>query len=74
MPPDSSANAPQTIIRIINELQCSEEECVAEVITMLIAGHETVGFFLSTILVLLAKNPKIAEKLRLELSSMEEKT
>ena len=41
---------------------------------MLIAGHETVGFFLSTILVLLAKNPKIAEKLRLELSSMEEKT
>ena len=63
----------KTIIRMIieNESHTSDKERIAEMLTMLIAGHDTTGFTLSTTIILLAKHPKVSQKLRQELSSME---
>lgn len=63
----------RTIIRMIVENQAltSDKERISEIITMLIAGHETTGFTLASTLILLAKHPKVSKKLRRELLSMD---
>ena len=70
--PNKSKN--KTIIRMIveNKDYKSDKERMSDIMTMVIAGHETTGFTLGTTLVLLGKHPKVAEKLRHELSSMGE--
>jgi len=70
--PKKSKN--KTIIRMIveNNEYKSDKERLSDIVTMVIAGHETTGFTLGTILMLVAKHPNVAEKLRLELSSMDE--
>lgn len=70
--PNKSKN--NTIIRMIveNKDYKSDKERKSDIMTCVIGGHETTGFTLSTTLILLAKYPKVAEKLRRELSSMDE--
>ena len=61
-----------TIIRLIveNESFADDKHRVAEIVTMLVAGHETTGYTLGTALIMLAKHPKVSEKLHAELLSM----
>jgi len=62
----------KTIIRLLVENQAfNDRERVAEMFTFLVAGHDTTGFTLGTVLTLLAKNPDVSDKLHRELSSME---
>ena len=56
----SSASMPVSNVR--------KEQVRDEILTLLIAGHETTGFTLAMALWLLAKHPKIQEKLRAELA------
>jgi cytochrome P450 len=68
-PNKSKAN---TMIKLIveNEQYKSDDERVDEIMMFLIAGHDSTGITLSTILVLLAKNPLVAQKLRQEFASV----
>ena len=70
--PNKSQN--KTIIRMIveNESYPSDKERLSDIMTMVVAGHETTAFSLSTTLMLLAKHPHVTEKLRRELLSMDE--
>lgn len=69
--PNKSEN--NTIIRMIveNESFTSDTQRVAEIIIMIVGGHDTTGYTMSTTLVLLAKHPEIANKLQRELLSLE---
>jgi len=62
-----------TIIKLIlnNKEIKTEKERVANIFTMMIAGFDTTGFTISSTLILLAKHPHVAEKLRKELLQME---
>jgi len=68
--PNKSSN--HTLIRLIveNPQFPSDKERISEIITFLVAGHDTTGFTLATTLVLLAKHKSIAEKLRAELDQV----
>jgi cytochrome P450 len=68
-PNKSDAN---TLIKLIatNDHYPSDEDRIGEIIIYLIAGHDTTGFSLATTFTLLAKNPKVAEKLRAELKKL----
>lgn len=63
-----------TIIKLIlnNEDLKSDKERVAEILTFMIAGFETTGYTLSSTLILLAKHPSVAKKLRKELMRMDQ--
>jgi cytochrome P450 len=62
-----------TVIKLIveNESFADDKHRVAEIVTMLIAGHDTTGYTLGTTLMMLAKHPKVSEKLTAELLSMD---
>ena len=70
--PNKSKN--KTVIRMIveNDKYASDKERLSDIIIMILAGHETTGTTLSTTLILLAKHPEVAEKLRGELLLMDE--
>jgi len=55
-----------TLIKLTeeNEDLVSDEQKISELSTYIIAGHDTTGYSLSTALVLLAKHPYVAEKVR----------
>lgn len=61
-----------TIIKLMldNDDLKSDEERVAELFTLIIAGYETTGYALSSALIFLAKNPRVTKKLRKELMEM----
>mmetsp|Transcript_11311 Transcript_11311/g.23156 ORF Transcript_11311/g.23156 Transcript_11311/m.23156 type:complete len:521 (-) Transcript_11311:25-1587(-) len=62
---DSTSN---TLIKLIVEHpEMTEQVRISEVVTFLIAGHDTTGYTLSNALTLLAQNPQIAKKLQSEL-------
>jgi len=63
-----------TIIKLIlnNEDLKTDEERVAEMLIFMVAGFETTGYTLSSTLILLAKHPHVAEKLRKELMEMDQ--
>lgn len=66
--PNKSKN--NTIIKMIeNNEFLSENMKIAEVLAYLVAGHDTTGFTLSNTLILLAKHPEKAEKLREDIIS-----
>jgi len=69
--PNKSKN--KTIIRMIveNNNYTSDKERLSDILTLVIGGHETTAFTISTTLILLAKHPKVAEKVREELLSMD---
>ncbi len=69
--PDKSSH--NTLIKLItqNESLKTDREKIAEMLTYMVAGFDTTGFTLSSTLILLAKHPRVAEKLRKELLSME---
>ena len=62
----------KTMIRLIVENeQFDDKQRVAEIATMIIAGFETTGCTLSSILMLLAQHPDVGTKLRQELATMD---
>ena len=63
----------KTVIRLIveNETYVDDKHRVAEIVTMIIAAYETTGNALGTAIILLAKHPKVSEKLHAELLSMD---
>jgi len=69
--PQKSQN--KTVIRMIfeNKAIASEEDRIAQITGLIIAGHDTTGFSLGNALIQLAKHPDVSEKLYTELSSME---
>lgn len=59
----------KTLIKLVNEnpaLVSDDEQKVCELVNWAIAGHDTTGYSLTNMLILLAKNPKVQEKLRQE--------
>lgn len=70
---NSNKSKNKTIIRLIveNKEYKSDKERISDILATVIAGHETTGFTLGSTLMLLAKHPKVAEKLRDELLSMD---
>ncbi len=62
-----------TVIKLItqNESLKTDRERVSEMIVFMVAGFDTTGFTLSNTLILLAKHPRVADKLQKELLSME---
>ncbi len=62
-----------TVVKLItqNESLKTDRERVSEMLAFMIAGFDTTGFTLSNTLILLAKHPRVAEKLQKELLSME---
>ena len=67
--PDKSAQ--KTLIKILNDSQAvaTEKQRKAEIKDWLVAGHDTTGYSLSSILVLLAKYPAVQSKLRRALTN-----
>ena len=67
--PNKSSN--NTLIKIIAESEAfeSDDERAANIITFFVAGRDTTGFSLGTILTLLAKHRRVYNKLHQELSS-----
>lgn len=63
----------KTVIKLIveNKTYTTDKERVADIVVMMIGGFDTTGYTLSTILVLLAKHPRVSEKLRQELMTMD---
>jgi cytochrome P450 len=56
-----------TLIKLVNEnktIEHDEEQKLVELTNWVIAGHDTTGYSLSNLLVLLSKNPSAQEKLR----------
>lgn len=68
---DKSPN--NTIIKLIvgNPEYKSDGERVSELLFFIIAGHDTTAYQISSILVLLAKHPEVADKLRIELARLD---
>jgi len=62
-----------TIIKLVLENKDfkTDEELVAEIFIMMIGGFETTAYSLSSTLILLAKHPRVAKKLRKELFNMD---
>jgi len=69
---DKSSN--KTVIRLVVENPCyaNERERISDISVLLVAGHDTTGYSLSSTLILLAKHPAVNAKLRKELLTMEE--
>ena len=69
--PNKSKN--KTVIRMIveNKNYDSDKDRIADIIATFLAGFESTGYTLGTTLMLLAKYPDVAEKLRRELLSLE---
>lgn len=68
--PNKSSN--NTLIRLICENPGfpSDRHRIGEIVTFLIAGHDTTGYTISNTLILLAKHPDVAKKLRTELNKV----
>ena len=68
--PNKSSN--NTLIRLICENPGfpSDRHRIGEIVTFLVAGHDTTGYSISNTLILLAKHPDIARKLRTELNKV----
>ena len=71
-PNKSSLN--NTLIRLIadNPDFPSDRHRIGEMVTFLIAGHDTTGFTISNTLILLAQHPQITQKLRSELNQVQD--
>ncbi len=71
MNPNKSSN--NTLIKLIEENESLETdwEKIVEINVWMLAGYDTTGYTLANAVVLLAKHPRVAEKLQQELSSME---
>lgn len=72
--PANERSLNKTLIRLIAENDyLTPRDRIAEVVTFLIAGMDTTGCTLASTLVLLAKNPHVADKLRAELEACDPK-
>lgn len=62
-----------TIIKLIvnNPNYENDDERLADMTVYFVAGHDTTAYSLSSTMILLAKNPHVAEKLRSELATMD---
>lgn len=72
---DAGATEENTVIQLIDSngaLQGNEAGKASEVVTWTFAGHDTTGFSLSNLLILLAQHPEVQEKLRKELADANE--
>ncbi|CAB9506670.1 methylcoclaurine 3'-hydroxylase isozyme 1 [Seminavis robusta] len=67
--PNNKATGCKTLIQVIDEVTPDDDDDlkVAEIIGQLIAGHETTGYSISNMSILLTKNPSVQEKLRKEM-------
>ena len=62
----NTQKSPQnTLIKLIENVESFDDaQKVSEIATYIVAGHDTTGYSLSTALVLVAKHPQIAQKVR----------
>lgn len=65
--PNKSEN--NTVINLIDKLDLTDHRKISEMVTLVLAGHDTTGYQLASTLILLSKHPQEAEKLKNDICS-----